>query len=163
MLLQILKSVFIGELYDLVAKLDTVHLSGSESNFPVNIAGYVAFKLVHGKSLLPPMQNLLKSNVDLEYAYLFNIDRGDMRWLTDLQITEKSFLLLSKHKQILTSLLIKRFEFLGMVNGVCFCIISVDYIVNFFICTLTDVIQNNYSKRTVDRKSTKKFPEAARK
>ena len=147
----------------------------SETKSLVFIAGYVGFKVVTMsvdcavcKSELVSDQTL---QVDLpadQTSYIQELDRGGLKWPTDLLVEvvtqmflvfrcvissehESKFLSFGNQRAVLIELFNERLHFLSLLDGKCVCGKSMTALMRMTMRTAANIFLNNYCKRAADK------------
>jgi hypothetical protein len=158
-----------------LADCDNVEISESECQSLVFIAGYVGHKLLRNKISCDLCQNELVCERSLqydlgtdEYSYLFDIDRGGLKWPTDLLLEivtqaflvfrtviskdyESKFLSVGNQKAALKQLIVERLQNCGAVVGECTCGTTILKLAEQSLSTITNILLNNYCKHAADK------------
>jgi hypothetical protein len=164
-------------LFDVITECDIdVDVSDAESKSLIFVAGYIAYKLVKNVvrcdlcKLEFIMERLLDYDVDEQYSYLLDIDRGGLKWLTEYLIAivmqvffvfqcvmsekyKSKLLVLSDHKSFIVSLCLERLMLLELLTSECICVCgtSMKRIIESAVGIVVNVLMNNYSKRVTDK------------
>ena len=168
-----------AEFADVSEVCDDIVLTESEMKSLIFIAGYIGFKVVTMsvdcdlcKSELVSDQTL---QVDLpadETSYIHELDRGGLKWPTDLLVEvvtqmflvfrcvisskyESKFLTFSSQRAVLIELFNKRLNFLGLQEGKCVCGSTMTALIGKTMRTAANIFFNNYCKRAADKQVTK--------
>jgi hypothetical protein len=154
---------------------DKMEVSDSESKSLVFIAGYVGYKLVTNKvdcelckGELVTCQQL---QVDLpldQTSYIADLDRGGLKWPTDLLVEavtqmflvfrcvisstyEQQFLFANNQRSLLIQLFSNRLADCGLLEGKCICGKTICDLLTISMKTVANIFLNNYCKRSADK------------
>ena len=164
-----------SEFSDLYDMCDSVPITDSESKSLVFVAGYVGFMMVTNKvecslckSELLTDNNLQVDLVEEQTTYLADIDRGGLKWPSDLLVEavtqmflifkciiseqfEAKFLSLGNHRSVLFELFTMRLNVCGLLEGKCICGVSLSQLLALTMSAVANIFLNNYSKRAADK------------
>ena len=153
---------------------DEFQLEESELQSLIFLAGYVGHKVCSNKVSCESCKLELVSDRTLQYDlatehfdYLLSIDRGGLKWPTDLLVEivtqgylvfkavmsknfERLFLQRANHKRILHKLITARLLACGSVSGECTCGASILQLTHYCLFPLCNIFLNNYCKRASD-------------
>lgn len=105
-----------------------------------------------------------------EYTYLWDLDRGGLKWPTDWLVEivtqvylvfqcivspvyETKFLEQPNNKAIIVGLSMERIKMLGLLEGECICGTPLCNLVKHAVSILSNIFFNNYCKRASDRQN----------
>ena len=172
-------------LYDVITECDIgVAVSEAECKSLIFIAGFVGYKLLTNTVICELCCNeLITEHVmevsiddgDEQYSYLRDLDRGGLKWPTDLLVEivaqvffvfnclvslkyESKFLaLLSSQKPVVMRLSIERFNLIGLLYGIdCVCGATANNVCESATAIVANILLNNYCKRSIDQQNASK-------
>jgi hypothetical protein len=165
---------------------DDIELTVSESQALVFIAGYVGYKVVRKltcdlcRGELVSEKTLQFDLSSADFSYLFELDRGGLRWPTDflLEIVTQVFLVFrvivskdfeahcltcDKQKLVLQKLALERLIDCGTIVGECTCGKTMLTLADMSLSYIINICLNNYCKQVADRNSAAKQSKTLRK
>jgi hypothetical protein len=172
-----------GEFLNVINDCDiNVSVSESECKSLIFISGYVAHKLLKNKINCELCKNELITEHSLEveidgeqYMYLHDLDRGGLRWPTDLLVDvvtqvflvfrclisdkyETKFQIVSNQKALVIKLSLDRLNTLELLLGECVCGTKMHNVFEHAVVIIVNILLNNYCKRSMDLSSSIERP-----